>query len=150
MSAWDYVFNTIFPRNRTWSVAGLCQTLCRSLSRQHDMKTVLPTRAYVLDISKIEGVGGLPSPNQKKSRVGARNGFCTTYEEKLLATPPQHMTLRVQVPNNHILAQNMHYKYYCPNPKYLIIGSMDPKPYISLYIPIGTYLLGPWTLRARP
>ena len=36
------------------------------------------------------------------------------------------MTLRVQVPNNHILTQNLYYNYYYPKPKYLIIGYMDP------------------------
>ena len=35
-------------------------------------------------------------------------------------------TLRVQVLNNHILTQNLHYNYYYPKPKYLIIGYMDP------------------------
>ena len=34
--------------------------------------------------------------------------------------------LRVQVPNNHILTQNLYYNYYYPKPKYLIIGYMDP------------------------
>ena len=34
--------------------------------------------------------------------------------------------LRVQVPNNHILTQNQYYNSYYPNPKYLIIGYMDP------------------------
>ena len=37
-------------------------------------------------------------------------------------------TLRVQVPNSHILTQILCYNYYCPNPKYLIIGYLDPKP----------------------
>ena len=35
-------------------------------------------------------------------------------------------TLRVQVPNNHILTQNLYYNYYYPKPKYLIIGYLDP------------------------
>ena len=35
-------------------------------------------------------------------------------------------TLRVQVPNNHTLTQNLYYNYYYPRPKYLIIGYMDP------------------------
>ena len=39
---------------------------------------------------------------------------------------PLSRTLRVQVPNNHILTQNLYYNYYYPNPKYLIIGYMDP------------------------
>ena len=38
----------------------------------------------------------------------------------------QNNTLRVQVPNNHILAQNLYYNYYYQYPKYLIIGSLDP------------------------
>ena len=37
-------------------------------------------------------------------------------------------SLRVQVPNNHILTQNLYYNYYCPVPKYRIIGCWDPKP----------------------
>ena len=35
-------------------------------------------------------------------------------------------TQRVQVPNNHILTQDLYYNHYYPNPKYLIIGYMDP------------------------
>ena len=35
-------------------------------------------------------------------------------------------TLRVQVPNNHVLTQNLYYNYYYPKPKYLIIGYLDP------------------------
>ena len=35
-------------------------------------------------------------------------------------------TLRVQVPNNHILTQNLYYNYNYPKPKYLIIGYLDP------------------------
>ena len=33
---------------------------------------------------------------------------------------------KVQVPNNHILTQNLYYNYYYPKPKYLVIGCMDP------------------------
>ena len=40
-------------------------------------------------------------------------------------------TLRVQVPNDHVLAQNLYYNYYCPKLKYLIIGYMDPVGYIG-------------------
>ena len=39
---------------------------------------------------------------------------------------PTAIPLKVQVPNNRILTQNLHYNYYYPNPKYLIIGHMDP------------------------
>ena len=34
--------------------------------------------------------------------------------------------LRVQVPNDHILTQNLYYNSYYPKPMYLIIGYMDP------------------------
>ena len=35
-------------------------------------------------------------------------------------------TLRVQVPSNHILTQNLYCTYYYPKPKYLNIGYLDP------------------------
>ena len=38
----------------------------------------------------------------------------------------QELTLRVQVPNNHMPTRNLYYNYYYPKPKYLIIGYMDP------------------------
>ena len=34
-------------------------------------------------------------------------------------------TLRLQVPNNHILTPNQYYNFYYPKPTYLIIGYMD-------------------------
>ena len=40
------------------------------------------------------------------------------------------VTLRVQVPNNHILTQILYYNCYYPNPKYLVIGHMDPLAYV--------------------
>ena len=43
--------------------------------------------------------------------------------------PGNYHTLRVQVPNNHILTQNLYYNYYYPKPKYLIIGYLDPLGY---------------------
>ena len=56
----------------------------------------------------------------------------------------------MQVPNNHVLAQNLHYIYHYPKPKYRIAGYLDPKPYRSLKedLIIG-YLdpLGEMTLR---
>ena len=36
------------------------------------------------------------------------------------------VALRVQVPNNHIFTRKMYYNYYYSNPKYRIIGYMDP------------------------
>ena len=42
------------------------------------------------------------------------------------STKVGEMTLRVQVPNNHILTQNLYQDYYSPKPKYLTIGCLDP------------------------
>ena len=39
---------------------------------------------------------------------------------------------RVQVPNNHILTQNLYYNSYCPKPKYQIIGYLDPLGWVWL------------------
>ena len=36
------------------------------------------------------------------------------------------LPLRVQVLNNHILTQNLYYNYYYQDPKYKIIGYLDP------------------------
>ena len=36
------------------------------------------------------------------------------------------VSLRVHVPSNHILTQNLYYNHYYPKPKYLIIGYVDP------------------------
>ena len=37
-----------------------------------------------------------------------------------------NVALRVQVPNNHTLTQNLYHDYYYPNPKYPNIGYLDP------------------------
>ena len=44
------------------------------------------------------------------------------------------VTVRVQVPNNHIPTQNQYYKYYYPESKYLIIGYMDPLVKLQLCV----------------
>ena len=45
----------------------------------------------------------------------------------------QLQSLRVQVPNSHILTPSLYYNYYYPNPKYLMIGYMDPLGILVLY-----------------
>ena len=45
------------------------------------------------------------------------------------------LSLRVQVPSNHILTQDLYYSSYYPKPKYLIIGYMDPLNREYRYIP---------------
>ena len=40
-------------------------------------------------------------------------------------TPLKALTLRVQVPNNHIHTQNLRYNSYSPKPKYPMIGYLD-------------------------
>ena len=49
--------------------------------------------------------------------------FWTSFEGLWALISP---TLRVQVPNNHILSQNLYCNYYYPNPTYLNIGYLDP------------------------
>ena len=39
---------------------------------------------------------------------------------------PRSLSLRVQVPNIHILIQNLDYSFYFPTPKDVIIGYLDP------------------------
>ena len=74
---------------------------------------------------------------------------CAGYDPSAVVSTADNIPLRVQVPNNHILAQNLYYNYYHPNPKYPItFGYMDPKtlnpkPYIPFK---GTVFLGTWTL----
>ena len=41
----------------------------------------------------------------------------------VLRTSNSGGTLRVHVPNDHILTQNLYYNYYYPKSKYLIIGT---------------------------
>ena len=45
--------------------------------------------------------------------------------------------LRLQVPNNHILTQNLYYSYYSPKPKYPIIGYLDPVGSFFQVKPLG-------------
>ena len=63
--------------------------------------------------------GGLQS-------LQAAIGASTSRSALAWGTKLLDVTLRVQVPNNHILTQNQYYNYYYPKPKYLIIGYMDP------------------------
>ena len=37
-----------------------------------------------------------------------------------------HLSLRVHVPENHILTPSLYYNYYYLKPKYLLVGYMDP------------------------
>ena len=46
--------------------------------------------------------------------------------QKIIKSKVYLITLKVQVPHNHILTQNLYYNPYYPYPKYLIIGYMDP------------------------
>ena len=48
--------------------------------------------------------------------------------ESFVSKSMEVYTLRVQVPNNHILTQNLYYNHYYPKPKYQIIGYLNPKP----------------------
>ena len=43
-----------------------------------------------------------------------------------MAPKKDFLTLRVQVASHHILTQHLYYNDYYPEPKYLIIGYLDP------------------------
>ena len=51
--------------------------------------------------------------------------FHSAFAPQVLPGLPS-FSLRVQVANGHIPTQNLYYNNYYPNPKYLIIGYMDP------------------------
>ena len=68
------------------------------------------------------GGGSLSSSTRAPSLATSAN--CRACWFKIFAASCQAQ--RVQVPNNHMHAQNHDYNYYYPNPKYLIIGYMDP------------------------
>ena len=59
--------------------------------------------------------------------------FCLAYKtarcwvEDFFGWCRSERTLRVRVPNNHILTQSLYYNSYYPRPKDLIIGHMDPR-----------------------
>ena len=53
-------------------------------------------------------------------------------EHRAVPLSPKPYSLRVQVANNHILTPNLYYNYYHPNPKYPVIGYMDPLGLLSL------------------
>ena len=62
----------------------------------------------------------LPGVSRPWSRLtGVCEAHAATRAAGRLITP------RVQVPNKHILTQNLYYNYYDPKRKYLIIGYMD-------------------------
>ena len=63
------------------------------------------------------------------SARGAKGDVIGEGKVKALRIVNLKITLRVQVPNNHILTQNLYYNYFYQNPKYLIIGYMDPVGY---------------------
>ena len=57
--------------------------------------------------------------------------FYSTRFALLGAILQKHNALRVQVPNNHILAQNLYYNYYYPKtqvPNLLGTWTLNPKP----------------------
>ena len=62
---------------------------------------------------------------------------------KLLLIPAP---LRVQVPNSHILTQNLYYNYYYPKPKYQIIGYLDPLGSAKGRIVYDCFQAIPWIL----
>ena len=91
--------------------------------------TVLGCRYVEQGVSKWEvrvRTSGKEGSNQKGNYLKATSGDKPLEQHQGEQPRITDLTLRVQVPNNHILTQNLYQNYYYPNPKYLIIGYMDP------------------------
>ena len=58
-------------------------------------------------------------------RVYRQLGAARAQKRPSELTQLEYKALRVQVPNNHIFTQDLCNRY-CPKPKYLIIGYLDP------------------------
>ena len=117
---------------------------------------------YIFPLKSIEyGVYGdllilHPKPNSTYLRgtVSQKTSLALDSKSQERSSLPQRQStqspevpkaLRVQVPNRHILIQNLYCNYYSPKPKHLIFGYLDPKPYpyIALHIPFkGNLILG--------
>ena len=75
-----------------------------------------------------------PSSNGSQSCNGSNNSYSS--KQELIFLKGKYIGITVEIPafitytnpNNHILTQSLCYNYYYPNPKYLIIGDMDPEP----------------------
>ena len=61
-----------------------------------------------------------------RNEVGSLLFSSYSSKRRVLTKERTEWSLRVQVLNNYILAQNLYYNYYYPKAKYLIIGYMDP------------------------
>ena len=95
------------------------QSFCRVLNRGRLILSVLGLN--------LEGLGfeGVGLQAEKFFHVNMAFSTFACFPKRTLPHALK-LPLRVQVPNNHILTQNLYYNYYYPNPKYLIIGYMDP------------------------
>ena len=51
------------------------------------------------------------------------------------------MTLRVQVPSNHILTPNLYHNSRYPKPKYLTMGYLDPEGDVGLRFGVEDFKL---------
>ena len=91
--------------------------------------SVSPSGALPLDGSRQAGFARcamVPEGASASARVPDFEQLGSGPEGVLASVLRDASALRVQVPNNHILTQNLYYNYYYPKPKYLIIGYMDP------------------------
>ena len=85
------------------------------------------TRGTGADISFVAPDGGIGGAvyDSRGFLIGPLQGFASAMNFRP-SMGGFGKTLRVQVPNNHILTQNLYYEHYYPNPKHLIIGYLDP------------------------
>ena len=82
------------------------------------MRARLKHSLLVTGVSALVWGVGYPWQVHLVNRHRTKKGFITLIHKE--------NTLRVQVPNNHMLTQNLYQNHYYPNPKYPIIRYMDP------------------------
>ena len=101
--------NQLHRQNNTLYMGILCK-----YTQSHILSTVLKADYKTL---KSRTLNPKPSPEAKGLDPKPAASTLTLHERN---------SVRVQVPNKHILTQNLYYNYYYPKSKCLIIGYMDP------------------------
>ena len=86
----------------TWTLRGIVKTLQLAASLSQGPRAKLPPDHYFLE------------PASQKLWKSSGESLS------------EGVALRVQVPYNHILTQNLYHNYYYPKPKYLIFMYLDP------------------------
>ena len=127
----------------TWGniVCKYTQVMRRIFNRHQQQSIKKRIHLYALSLPKgpslIENLPSKPSSRRKSSALTCPLAFASSWKINVISEAcsggdlfeedrTSELFLRVQVPYNHILTQNLYYNYYYPKPKYLIIVYLDP------------------------